>query len=124
MEVPCTVVFLPVVVDHQHAGRKTLGDDVAGIAADAILSLVVNKLDPGIVLWLDKEQLVRDLAIAGEEGAADVLEGRQKEILAQRKEVKRETFERRRRYNQEVRDTLKRGATSPQSLGSQSVQNR
>ncbi len=44
---------------------------------------------------------------------ADVLEGRREEILAQRKEVQRETFERRRRYNQEVRETLKRGASSP-----------
>ena len=38
---------------------------------------------------------------------ADVLEGRLETILAQRKEVQRETFDRRRRYNQEVRETLK-----------------
>ncbi len=44
---------------------------------------------------------------------ADVLEGRREEILAQRKGVQRETFERRRRYNQEIRETLKRGASSP-----------
>ncbi len=44
---------------------------------------------------------------------ADVLEGRREVILALRKEVQRETFGRRRRYNQEVRDTLKRGASSP-----------
>ena len=43
---------------------------------------------------------------------ADVLEGRLEAILAHRKEVQRETFDRRRRYNQEVRDTLKRGAPS------------
>ena len=44
---------------------------------------------------------------------ADVLEGRWEAILAQRKEVQRETFERRKRYNLEVRDALKRGASSP-----------
>jgi len=53
---------------------------------------------------------------------SDVLEGRLEAILAHRKEVQLETFNRRRRYNQEVRDTLKRGASSPQSLGSESVQ--
>ena len=52
----------------------------------------------------------------------DVLEGRWEAILAQRKEVQRETFERRRRYNQAARDTLKRGASSPRSLRSASVQ--
>ena len=53
---------------------------------------------------------------------SDVLEGRLEAILAHRKEVQRETFDRWRRYNQEIRDTLKRGASSPQSLGSESVQ--
>ena len=42
-----------------------------------------------------------------------VLNGRLEAILAHRKEVQRETFDRRRRYNQEVRETLKRGASSP-----------
>ncbi len=55
---------------------------------------------------------------------ADVLQGRRDVILALRKEVQRETFGRRRRYNQEVRDTLKREASSPHSLGARSVQNR
>ena len=43
----------------------------------------------------------------------DVLNGRLEAILAHRKEVQQETFDRRRRYNQEVRETLKRGAPSP-----------
>ena len=55
---------------------------------------------------------------------ADVLQGHLEAILAQRKEVQRETFDRRRRYNQEVRETLKPGASSPQSLGPRTVQNR
>ena len=44
---------------------------------------------------------------------ADVLEGRWEAILAQRKEVQRETFDRRRRYNQEIRDALKQRASPP-----------
>jgi hypothetical protein len=47
-----------------------------------------------------------------EEVIVDVLEGRREEILARRKEVQRETFEHRRQYNQEARDTLKRGTSS------------
>ena len=43
----------------------------------------------------------------------DVLEGRREAILARRKEVQRETFERRRQYNQAVRDTSKHGASPP-----------
>ena len=46
---------------------------------------------------------------------ADVLYGRRDAILARRKEVQRETFERRRRYNQQVRDALKQGASPPES---------
>ena len=46
---------------------------------------------------------------------ADVLHGRRDAILARRKEVQRETFERRRRYNQQLRDALKQGASPPQS---------
>ena len=59
---------------------------------------------------------------------ADVLEGRLEAILAQRKEVQRETFDRRRRYNQEVREILKPGASTTPNLfgflGLNSVQNR
>jgi hypothetical protein len=57
----------------------------------------------------------------GDVTSADVLEGRQEAILARRKEVQRETFERRRRYNQEIRETLKRGASSRQSLWPRTV---
>jgi transposase InsO family protein len=41
---------------------------------------------------------------------ADVLEGQRELILARRKEVQRETFERRRRYNQAVREAVRLGA--------------
>ncbi len=44
---------------------------------------------------------------------ADVLEGRRQAILARRKEVQRATLERRRRYNQAVREALRRGAPLP-----------
>ena len=49
----------------------------------------------------------------GDVTPADVPVGRREAILARRKEVQRETFERRRRYNQAVRDALKGGASSP-----------
>ena len=74
MKLPDAVVFLPVIVDHQHPGRKAVGQDVTGVPANAVLTLVVDQLDPGIVLGLGKETLVRDLARAGKVGAADIAE--------------------------------------------------
>ena len=41
---------------------------------------------------------------------SDVLEGRREEILARRKVVQQETFERRRQYNQAVREAVRLGA--------------
>ena len=49
----------------------------------------------------------------GDVTPADVLRGRREQILKHRKEVQRETFERRRRYNQVVRDSLNNGASPP-----------
>ena len=62
MELPHPVVFLPVIVDHQHAGGKAVGQDIVGIFADAVLTLIVDQLDPGVVLRLDEEQFVGDFA--------------------------------------------------------------
>ena len=44
---------------------------------------------------------------------ADVLHGRREAILARRKEVQKETFERRRQYNQAIREATKMGAPLP-----------
>ena len=41
---------------------------------------------------------------------SDVLEGRREEILARRKVVQQETFERRRQYNQQVREAMRQEA--------------
>jgi hypothetical protein len=49
---------------------------------------------------------------------ANVLEKREGEvILTRRKEVQREIFQRRRQYNQQVRDALNRAASSPSVFG-------
>ena len=55
MKLPHAVVLLPVVIDHQHAGGETVGQDVMGILANPVLTLIVDQLDPGIVLRFDKE---------------------------------------------------------------------
>ena len=44
---------------------------------------------------------------------ADVLHGHREAILARRKEVQKATFERRRQYNQAVREANKMGAPLP-----------
>ena len=54
MEFPDPVILLPVVIDHEHARRKSVAQYVPGIRADAILALIVDELNPRIVLRLNK----------------------------------------------------------------------
>ena len=97
--------------------HRTLKDDVNQVHYE-----VVEDLEEAIRDFVQLYNYRRYHKALKDVTPADVLEHRWEEILTRRKEVQRETFERRRRYNQEVRDTLKRGASSPQSLGSRSVQ--
>lgn len=97
--------------------HRTLKDDVNQVPYE-----VVADLEGAIRGFVEFYNYRRYHKALRDVTPADMLQGRQEEILTQRKEVQRETFDRRRRYNQEVRDTLIRGAPSPQSLGSRSVQ--
>ncbi len=97
--------------------HRTLKDDVNQVPYE-----VVEDLEGAIRGFVEFYNYRRYHKALKDVTPADVLKGRRDAILARRKEVQRETFERRRRYNQEVRETLKRGASSPQSLGSRSVQ--
>ena len=83
---------------------------------------VVSDLEGAIGAFVDFYNHRRYHKALGNVTPVDVLQGHQAAILARRKEVQQETFERRRRYNQGVRETLKRGASSPQSLGFKTVQ--
>ena len=97
--------------------NRTLKDDVNRVPYEVVEDLQAAIRDfVGFYNYRRYHKALRDVT------PTDVLQGHREEILARRKEVQRETFERRRRYNQEVRETLKRGASSPQSLGSRSVQ--
>ena len=97
--------------------HRTLKDDVNQVPYE-----VVGDLEAAIRAFVEFYNYRRYHKALKNVAPADVLEGRLEAILAHRKEVQRETFDRRRRYNQEIRDTLKRGSSSPQSLGSESVQ--
>ena len=97
--------------------HRTLKDDVNQVSYE-----VVGDLEAAIRGFVEFYNYRRYHKALRDVTPSDVLEGRLEAILAHRKEVQLETFNRRRRYNQEVRDTLKRGASSPQSLGSESVQ--
>jgi len=97
--------------------HRTLKDDVNQVSYE-----VVGDLEAAIRGFVEFYNYRRYHKALRDVTPSDVLEGRLEAILAHRKEVQLETFDRRRRYNQEVRDTLKRGASSPQSLGSESVQ--
>jgi len=97
--------------------HRTLKDDVNQVPYE-----VVEDLEGAINGFVEFYNCRRYHKALKDVTPADVLEGRRDAILTQRKEVQRETFERRRRYNQEVREPLKRGASSPQSLGPRTVQ--
>ncbi len=87
--------------------HRTLKDDVNQVPYE-----VVEDLEAAIGDFVEFYNYRRYHKALRNVTPSDVLEGRQKEILAQRKEERRETFERRRRHNQEIRETLKRGACS------------
>ena len=72
-------------------------------------SLIAHEL--GHLLWTRHHDYDDDCT--GDVTPMDVLEGRREAILARRKEVQRETFERRRQYNQAVRGAPKREASPP-----------
>ena len=97
--------------------HRTLKDDVNQVPYE-----VVGDLEAAIRAFVEFYNYRRYHKALKNVTPSDMLEGRLEAILAHRKEVQRETFDRRRRYNQEIRDTLKRGSSSPQSLGSESVQ--
>ena len=99
--------------------HRTLKDDINQVPYEVVDDLEVAIRD--FVEFYNYRRYHQALRVVT---PADVLEGRLEAILAQRKEVQRETFDRRRQYNQEVRETLKPGASSPQSLGPRTVQNR
>ena len=97
--------------------HRTLKDDVNQVPYE-----VVGDLEEDIRAFVEFYNYRRYHKALKNVTPSDVLEGRLEAIPAHRKEVQRETFDRRRRHNQEVRDTLKRGASSSQSLESESVQ--
>ena len=99
--------------------HRTLKDDVNQVPYE-----VVEDLEGAIRSFVEFYNYRRYHKALKDVTPYDVLQGRLEAILVHRKEVQRETFEQRRRYNQEVRETLKRGASSPQSLGPRTVQNR
>ena len=88
--------------------HRTLKDDVNQVPYE-----VVEDLEAAIRGFVEFYNYRRYHKALRDVTPSDVLEGRREEIIARRKEVQRETFEWRRRYNQEVRETLKRGASSP-----------
>ena len=83
--------------------HRTLKDDVNQVPYE-----VVGDLEADIRAFVEFYNYRRYHKALKNVTPSDVLEGRLEAILAHREEVQRETFDRRRRYNQEVRDTLKR----------------
>ena len=93
--------------------HRTLKNDVNQVPYEVVQDLKVAIED--FVAFYNHRRYHKAL---GDVTPVDVLEGRRETILVRRKEVQKETFERRRRYNQAVREALKRGAPPPCSLRS------
>ena len=74
---------------------------------------VVSDLEGAIGAFVDFYDHRRYHKALGNVTPADVLQGHREAILARRKEVKKATFERRRQYNEAVREATKQGAPSP-----------
>ena len=87
--------------------HRTLKTDVNQVPYE-----VVQDLEAAVRDFVGFYNYQRYHKALGDVTPVDVLEGRRDAILARRKQVQRETFERRRRYNQAVRDAIK-GGTSP-----------
>ena len=92
--------------------HRTLKTDVNQVPYE-----VVQDLETAIEDFVEFYNYRRYHKALGDVTPADVLEGRREAILVRRKEVQRETFERRRQYNQAIRDTLKREASPPGVFG-------
>jgi len=49
-EIPLSVILLPIVINHQHAGWKLVVPNGLGVFQDVGLILIVQQLNPGVVL--------------------------------------------------------------------------
>ena len=92
--------------------HRTLKSDVNQVPYE-----VVQDLETAIGDFVEFYNHRRYHKALGDVTPEDVLEGRREVILTRRKEVQRETFQRRRQYNQQVRDALKRRSSSLRAFG-------
>ena len=88
--------------------HRTLKSDVNQVPYE-----IVQDLETAIGGFVEFYNHRRYHKALGDVTPAHVLEGRREAILARRKEVQRETFQRRKQYNQQIRDALKRRSSSP-----------
>ena len=92
--------------------HRTLKSDVNQVPYE-----IVQDLETAIGGFMEFYNHRRYHKALGDVTPAHVLEGRREAILARRKEVRRETFQRRRQYNQQIRDALKRRSSSLGTFG-------
>lgn len=92
--------------------HRTLKDDVNQVPYE-----VVEDLEAAIGDFVGFYNHRRYHKALGDVTPADVLHGHREAILARRKEVQKATFERRRRYNQAVREAMKQGVSPPELFG-------
>ena len=62
-ESPIAIAFLPVVVDHHDPRGITIVNNGFGIGTDVLFILVVDQLNPGVVLRGREQERIRDFPI-------------------------------------------------------------
>ena len=77
-ELEVSVILLPVVVDHEDSGREAVVHDAVGIFQDILLVLIINELNPRIILRHAEEKVRRHGA-----GSREVRSGSCHERFAQ-----------------------------------------
>ena len=59
-EIVVAIIPLPVIVNHKDACRKAVLKHMLGVVFDIRLILVIHQFNPGVILWLREEYLLRN----------------------------------------------------------------
>ena len=62
-EFPISVTLLPIVINHHDASRVAITQNSRSICADILLVLIIDQLNPCVVLRRSEQQRVRDFAV-------------------------------------------------------------
>ena len=62
-EFPISVALLPIVINHHDTGWVAIAQDSRRICANILLVLIIDQLDPCVILGRSEQKRVRDFAV-------------------------------------------------------------